>query len=56
MTLEDLVTLAQAKIASLEKQRETAVRIGDTELLERTDTELSQTYETAAKLRSLGPT
>jgi hypothetical protein len=50
MTINELITIAEARLGYLAKQRETAMRLGDTEQIARIDAELSVTEETLTKL------
>ncbi len=54
MTIKDLVALAKARIAYLERLRQTAAQQGDVEQIARLDAELEQTQATLTGLLSLG--
>lgn len=56
MTIPDLITLAQARLATLNGARATASARGDIHVLAGLDNEIAETASTIELLRALSPT
>lgn len=52
MSIQELIDLAQTRLGYLEKQRETAVRLGDAKQILDIDREVAETQDTLAKLQA----
>lgn len=55
MSLNDLIRLAQARLAHLNGQRDDAMARGDVSAIERLDKEIAETQGTLDALRTLTP-
>jgi|NOAtaT_7_FD_contig_71_1012894_length_1141_multi_7_in_0_out_0_2 hypothetical protein len=53
MTVQELIDVAKARLGYLAKQRETAVRLGDSNQIASIDAEIAETQETLTKLLTL---
>ena len=53
MTIDELITIAEARLGYLAKQRETAARLGDEGQVASIDAEVSQTQNTLKQLLTL---
>ena len=53
MTIDELITIAEARLGYLAKQRETAARLGDEGQVASIDAEVSQTQNTLNQLLTL---
>jgi len=53
MTISELVALAENKLATLTRQRDAAWQMGDASALAACESQIAETEQTLAKLRSL---
>lgn len=53
MTVNELIALAENRLATLARQRDAAWQSGDTAALAACDAQIAETEQTLAKLRSL---
>jgi hypothetical protein len=55
MTVNDLITLAENKLAALNQRRTTAHQLGDTSDMPKIDAEIVDTETTLSSLRAIAP-